>query len=66
MQGVSVYISSMSLTTIALDRLHAVTQTTTIYQPSTKHTMAKIATINTLAILAILPYSNHMQVTGNK
>ena len=56
----SVYISSLSLTTIAIDRLQAVT--TTIYQPSSMDTMVKIATINTVSVVAILPYSAHMKV----
>ena len=62
MQGMSVYISSLTLTTIAIDRLQAVTTTTTIYQPSSMDTMVKIATINTVSVVAILPYSAHMKV----
>ena len=58
----SVYISSLSLTTIAIDRLQAVTTTTTVYQPSIMDTMVKIATINTVSVVAILPYCAHMQV----
>ena len=58
----SVYISTLSMTNIALDRLQAVTTTSTMYQPSTMQTMVKIGTINTVAVVAILPYSAHIQV----
>ena len=62
----SVYISSLSLTTIAIDRLQAVTTTTTIYQSSSMDTMVKIATINTVSVVAILPYSANMKVKFHK
>lgn len=63
MQGVSVYVSTLSLTAIALDRLEAVTHATMVNtRPDTRHTVIRIVIINTISILAILPYCVHMEV----
>ena len=63
-QGVSIYISTLSLTAIALDRLEAVTQATTmISRTSSRQTVNKIILINTISIIAILPYCLHMEVS---
>ena len=63
MQGVSVYVSTLSLTAIALDRLEAVTHATMVNtRPDTRHTVIRIVIINTISTLAILPYCVHMEV----
>ena len=61
MQGVSVYISTLSLTAIALDRLHAVSSRM-VNQAQNRRTVTKIVLINLISVLAILPYSLHMEV----
>ena len=63
MQGVSIYISTLSLTAIALDRLEAVTHATMVNtRPGTRQTVTRIIIINTISILAVLPYCVHMEV----
>ena len=62
-QGVSVYISTASLTTIALERLRAVRETNLLRETDRRNAVLKIALINALSVLAILPYCLHMEVT---
>ena len=60
LQGVSVYMSTLSLTAIALDRLVAVTHINTVV--SNRETIIKIILINVTSVIATLPYSLHMEV----
>ena len=62
LQGVSVYISTASLTTIALERLKAVKETNMMRQTDRWNAVSKIALINVLSVVAILPYCLHMEV----
>ena len=64
-QGVSVYISTASLTTIALERLKAVRETNVMRQTDKRNAVFKIVLINVMSVLAILPYSLHMEVKIN-
>ena len=61
-QGASVYISTLSLTAIALDRLQAVTQLTSASQRNNRNTVIKIVFINLVSVGAIIPYCLHMEV----
>ena len=62
-QGVSIYVSTLSWTAIALDRLKAVNSPTTINMKANKRsTVIKIVIINIISVLAILPYCAHMEV----
>ena len=62
-QGVSIYVSTLSWTAIALDRLKAVNSPTTINMKTNKRsTVIKIVIINIISVLAILPYCAHMEV----
>ena len=62
-QGVSIYVSTLSWTAIAIDRLRAMTSATTInMKTSTRSTIIKIVIINIISVLAILPYCAHMEV----
>ena len=62
-QGVSIYVSTLSWTAIALDRLKAVISATSInMKTSTRSTIIKIIIINIISVLAILPYCAHMEV----
>ena len=62
-QGLSIYISTLSLTAIALDRLEAVVHTNYINTNISKRpTIIKIFFINFISMLAILPYCLHMKV----
>ena len=66
LQGVSVYISTASLTTIALERLKAVKKTNMVRQTDRWNAVFKIALINVLSVLAILPYCLHMEVKDKR
>ena len=62
-QGVSIYVSTLSWTAIALDRLKAVSSTTSINMMTNRRsTVIKIVIINIISVLAILPYCAHMEV----
>ena len=62
-QGVSIYVSTLSWTAIALDRLKAVNSPTTINMKSNRQSsVIKIVIINIISVLAILPYCAHMEV----
>ena len=62
-KGMSIYISTLSLTAIALDRLEVVSHTTSINSNiSNRNTVIKIIIINSISMLAILPYCFHMEV----
>lgn len=64
-QGASIYISTLSLTAIALERQAAVSHAVRFPPTSTRLSMAKIATINTVSVVAVLPYCIHMEVKNS-
>ena len=62
-QGVSIYVSTLSWTAIALDRLKAVSSTTSINMMTNRgSTVIKIVIINIISVLAILPYCANIEV----